>query len=99
MFSGFQRRPVVFPPDTDEPIRSELFSADRLEQHAETLAAAQRVTVRRRVGRRLAQRLTDNGRVLLDAYRRTEEAVREERAITPADEWLLDNFYVAEEQI
>jgi len=37
--------------------------------------------------------------VLLDAYRGVEQAVREDRAITPADKWLLDNFYVAEEQI
>ena len=29
----------------------------------------------------------------------TAKAIREERAITPADEWLLDNFYVAQEQI
>ena len=28
----------------EEPIRAELFSAERLEQHAESLAAAQRVT-------------------------------------------------------
>src|SRR5512142_1783301 len=99
MFAGFKSPSVVFPPDTDEPIRGELFSVDRLAQHAETLAAAQRVTGRRRAGRQLAKRLDDNGRVLLDAYRGIEKAVREERAITPADEWLLDNFYLAQEQI
>ena len=37
--------------------------------------------------------------MLFDAYRGIENAVREERTITPADEWLLDNFYVAQEQI
>ena len=100
IFQGFDRNPcIVFPPDTAEPIRSELFSAERLEQHAETLAAAQRVTALRRADRRLAKRLADNGRVLLEAYRGVEQAVRDERPITPADEWLLDNFYLAQQQI
>ena len=60
---------LVFPSDTAEPIRSELFSAERLEQHGETLAAAQRVTALRSADRRLAKRLVDNSRILLKAYR------------------------------
>jgi cyclic beta-1,2-glucan synthetase len=89
----------VFAPDTAELIRSELFSIERLEQHAESLAAAQHVTTSPRTGRHLPGRLKDNARVLFEAYRGVETAVREDRAITPADEWLLDNFYVAQEQI
>ena len=50
-------------------------------------------------GRPLAARLRDNGRVLLAAYRAIAAAIREERAITPAAEWLVDNFHVVEEQI
>ncbi|HSJ98083.1 MAG TPA: glycosyl transferase, partial [Myxococcota bacterium] len=80
-------------------MRAELFSIERLEQHAESLAAAQRVTPRPTRGRPLARRLRDNGRVLLAAYRAIGDAVREQRAITPAAEWLVDNFHVAEEQI
>ena len=80
-------------------IRSELFSIERLEQHAESLAAAQGITIRSGSCRYLVRRLKNNDRVLFDAYRGIEKAVREERAITPADEWLLDNFYVAQEQI
>src|ERR1700674_1039929 len=90
---------AVFPPGTEEPIRSELFSVERLEQHAESLAAAQHVTTRPSTGRQLAGRLRDNGRVLHEAYRAIAKAVREDRAITPAAEWLIDNFYVAQEQI
>jgi cyclic beta-1,2-glucan synthetase len=93
------RRPAGFPAKTDDLIRSELFGIERLEQHAESLAAAQRVTANPNGGRRLDKRLKDNGRALLVAYRGVEQAVREERHITPADEWLLDNFYVAQEQI
>ena len=90
---------ATFAADTEEPIRAELFSIERLEQHAESLAAAQPVTTRPKTGRRLAARLRENGRVLLDAYRAIAAAIREERAITPAAEWLVDNFHVVEEQI
>jgi cyclic beta-1,2-glucan synthetase len=47
----------------------------------------------------MAARVRDNGRVLLAAYRGIAGAIREERAITPAAEWLVDNFHVVEEQI
>ena len=47
----------------------------------------------------MAPRVRDNGRVLLEAYRSIAGAIREERAITPAAEWLVDNFHVVEEQI
>ena len=83
----------------DEPIRAELFSVERLEQHGETLAVAQRVTAYPGRGRPMAARVRDNGRVLLAAYRGIAGAIREERAITPAAEWLVDNFHVVEEQI
>src|ERR1700689_3659207 len=47
----------------------------------------------------MAPRVRDNGRVLLDHYRSIAGAIREERAITPAAEWLVDNFHVVEQQI
>ncbi len=85
-------------PDPEQPIRAELFSVERLEQHAESLAAAQSVSADSR-GRPLLPRLADNRRILLGAYRSIAQAIREERAITPAAEWLVDNFHVVEEQL
>jgi cyclic beta-1,2-glucan synthetase len=99
LLRGFKGRSAVSAGEPEEPIRSELFSIERLEQHAESLAAAQPVTPRPGAGRPLAARLRDNGRVLLAAYRAIGAAIREERAITPAAEWLVDNFHVVEEQI
>ena len=43
-------------------------------------------------------RVQENGRVLLD-HRTIAQAIREERAITHAAEWLVDNFHVVEEQL
>src|SRR4029450_1504012 len=83
----------------DEPIRAELFSAERLEQHAESLATAQRVTTTPRKCRPLLPRVLDNGRVLLESYRAVAQAIREERTIEPAAEWLVDNYHIVDEQL
>src|SRR6185312_630492 len=83
-----------------EPIRDELWSVERLEQHALTLAQTQRVRPGRRWGDpRLRPRLRANGRELLKSYRAIAEAMRDERAITPAAEWLVDNFHLVEDQV
>lgn len=90
---------IVEPPVREEPIRAEIFGIERLEQHAESLAAAQRATETPSKGRDLLARVDDNARVLVAAYRDIAETVRESREITPAAEWLLDNFHVVDEQI
>src|SRR6059036_655611 len=87
------------PPLLEEPIRAELFGIERLEQHAQSLAAAQRVMSESGQGRRLLPRVLENGRVLRDAHRVIAKAIREERAITPAAEWLVDNFHLVDEQL
>ena len=46
----------------------------------------------------LSARLKENEAVLLDCYRALAAAVRAELAITPAAEWLLDNFHLVEAQ-
>src|ERR1700687_4308957 len=90
--------PLVFT-DMAGPIRAELFSVERLEQHAETLAAAQVITNAPVKGRPLLPRVLENGRVLLEYYRATARAIQREQTITPAAEWLVDNFYIVEEQL
>jgi cyclic beta-1,2-glucan synthetase len=89
----------VSPWDNDEILRAELFSSERLEQHAASLAAAQRVTQKRSTRRSLNARLKDNESVLLSAYRTIAAAADAGRSITPAAEWLLDNYHLVEEQI
>jgi cyclic beta-1,2-glucan synthetase len=89
----------AFVSDAEEPIRAELFGIERLEQHAESLAVAQRIGEKPNTQKRLADRLADNGRVLHAAYRAIASAIRNERVITPAADWLVDNFHAVEEQI
>jgi cyclic beta-1,2-glucan synthetase len=90
---------AVFTSDLEEPIRAELFSLERLEQHAESLAAAQTITSESSWGRSLIPRVKENGRVLLDSYRVIARAIQEEHTITPAAEWLVDNFHIVDEQL
>ncbi|HEX7312640.1 MAG TPA: glucoamylase family protein [Pyrinomonadaceae bacterium] len=93
---GLTRKPEA---RDEEPIRDELYSVERLEQYAATLAAEHRVYAGRRRGRRLLPGLERNGRMLVAAYRTLAEAVRDGRAISPAAEWLVDNFHIVEEQL
>ena len=88
------------PPWSDAaPVREELFGVERLEQHAESLAAAQPVTTRPRAVQSLHKRLDDNAEVLLAAYRASAMELESGRVVVPAAEWLLDNYHVVEEQI
>src|ERR1700686_2341684 len=90
---------TILLPNPEEPIRAELFSLERLEQHAESLAAAQVITKEASRGRPLIPRVVDNGRVLLDTYRSIARAIQEELVITPAAGWLVDNFHIGDEQL
>lgn len=87
------------PWNNDAIIREELFSITRLEQHAESLAVAQQVTKKQSAGQSLANRLKDNRAVLLNSYQVIAKAVGDGRTMTPAAEWLLDNYHLVEEQI
>ncbi|MGD0961523.1 MAG: hypothetical protein ABSB19_17070, partial [Methylomonas sp.] len=89
---------VNHPGGEETPIRFELFSTERLEQHAHSLAKAQKVSLLN-TGRHLMPRVRENAHLLFEAYKSVNARVREQQAITPAAEWLLDNFHIIEEQI
>ena len=80
------------------PLRAELLSVDQLRQHALELAGRHQIGPHRGPDR-LLPRLDENEQVLLSAYRVVTEAVQSHRTLQPAGEWLLDNFYLVEEQI
>ena len=48
---------------------------------------------------KLIPRLDENERILVHTYDLVTAAVKRNRRIAPAAEWLLDNFYLIEEQI
>lgn len=82
-----------------DPIRAERFSVERLEQHGRSLAAVQEATRHSGRFRLISSRLSDNGSVLLSSYQALAPAIREEALLTPAAEWLVDNFHLVERQL
>ncbi len=82
----------------EPPLRAELFSAEQMARHGVRLAAAHRLAPGR-VPDQLLARLAANEAVLLETFGRLTLAVKAKQRITPAGEWLLDNFYLIEEQI
>ncbi|MBI2834981.1 MAG: carbohydrate-binding protein, partial [Acidobacteria bacterium] len=87
-------------PRADKPLRDELLSIERLEERAKALAA--RFTVDpspRRLSRSVFPRFEENARVLSEAYRTLADDVHRGEFVTPAGEWLLDNFHLVTSEI
>ena len=82
----------------EQPLRSELFSADQMEQHGKVLAKGH-VLKPGHSRNRLLKRLADNESLLLEVHNLLTEDIKTDHRVTPAEEWLLDNFYLIEEQI
>lgn len=101
LFLRYVRQPHAFaaPWDSTTPVREELFSAERLEQHAGSLALAQETTNTPPKAVSLTRRLNDNAKTLLDVYRTNAATLASGRDIVPAAAWLLDNYHLIEAQI
>ena len=82
----------------EPPLRSELFSTDQMEQHGRYLAGSHALALERAPDQ-LLPRLAANEEILRRVFQQLTEAVTAGRHVTPASEWLLDNFYLIEEQI
>ncbi|MDD2744862.1 MAG: cyclic beta 1-2 glucan synthetase, partial [Rhodocyclaceae bacterium] len=82
----------------EPPLRSELFSTDQMAQHGKALAASHQLATGRAVDQ-LLDRLATNEATLVEVCKLLTSGVTEGRVISPAGEWLLDNFYLIEEQI
>ena len=96
LISRFQRASDA---GAELPIREELYSIERLEQFAAALAAEHEIAEKPQRVSLLLPRLEENGRKLIAAYQALVESIREEHVISPAAEWLVDNFHIVEEQV
>lgn len=96
MHQFFRRKPK-WDADDESPQPSELLSMEQLARHARVLGAHHR-TVENAHGRSLLDLLDRHEQGLRD-FNRTTLEVTSGRAISPAAEWLLDNFYLIDDQI
>ncbi|MEJ7668260.1 MAG: glucoamylase family protein [Casimicrobiaceae bacterium] len=99
--AGGRARTRAFPPKDgiEEPLlRREVFSSDQMEEHGKTLASSHAVSLEPTTDRLLG-RLSSNEAVLLETCSLLTDAVNAGQTVTPAGEWLLDNFYLIEQKI
>jgi cyclic beta-1,2-glucan synthetase len=80
----------------EPPMPAELFNADQMERHGITLALSHRIT-QKSVPDILLNRLSESERILNKSCDMLTE--NSAHGFSPAREWLLDNFYLIQEQI
>ena len=84
--------------DEKQPLRSNLFTLEQIEQYAQKLAKSH-ILIEGKPSEHLLERLADNENVLLEVHELLTETLKQNHRIVPAGEWLLDNFYLIEEQV
>ncbi len=86
--------------DDEKPFRDELLSIERLEERAKALAARFTVDINsRRAASSVFPRFHDNVRLLRSAYRTFTNDAHSGAFVTPAVEWVLDNFHLVTVEI
>ncbi len=83
----------------DLPLRGESFSAEHLWEHAQEVAQGQTLARRGAGDRQFADRFESNCRFIATTYQTIIESVRDQEPISPDAEWLVDNYYVVQEQL
>ncbi|MDD3168974.1 MAG: glycosyl transferase, partial [Eubacteriales bacterium] len=79
--------------------RGTSLSEEILEDHARTIAREHSVSSKRNVTSWPLVRMNENYNSILSVCKSLNEDVFQKRTVPPAAEWLLDNFYIVEEQV
>ncbi|MCC8155061.1 MAG: hypothetical protein LIP01_13210 [Tannerellaceae bacterium] len=79
------------------PFRSELFNIDQLGEYAKILAGEQQVGYG--PGSNYLRERLDENESRLQNYNNEVLSAKKTHYISPATEWLIDNFYLVEEHI
>jgi cellobiose phosphorylase len=82
----------------EPPLRAELFNIEQMRQYSKELAIFHKLS-KEKTPDWLLKRLAENERLLNKVRYLLTDAVKENNVISPAGEWLLDNFYLIEGQI
>src|SRR5580692_9871875 len=82
----------------EEPFRSGLYSSDQLNNHGKTIASSHRLQPDH-TSDHLLKRLADNENTLLEVRNLLIGNIKTGKPISPGAEWLVDNFYLIEEQV
>ena len=94
----FQRAIEPRERENEEPFRSALYSSDQLDSHGKAIAASHHLEITRTPDH-LIKRLKENEDALLEVRDLLVGNIKEGKVISPGAEWLIDNFYLIEEQV
>ena len=83
---------------SEEPLRAELFNSDQMERFGKTLAETHKLSTNPTQDY-LLKRLADNEIILHEVRKLLRNSIKRKYQVTPAGEWLIDNFYLIEEHI
>ncbi|NGP76550.1 glycosyltransferase 36 [Balneolaceae bacterium YR4-1] len=75
------------------------FNKQYLEQEVRKLASDQVVTLSKKPLQKIDPILSSSREVLIDTYRELASAAKKQKELSTAGEWLIDNFYIIQEQI
>ncbi len=81
------------PPEQPSPIRALYKTEDELRELAASVARGDELALPGYLPFEYDERLSENGKLILHAYRSSDAASRAGETITPAAQWLLDNHY------
>jgi cyclic beta-1,2-glucan synthetase len=98
----YARRILASGAAIEPPIRAELFGIHRFEGHGRSLAQAQAQLLDEKAGSRgpaFFPRVEENLQALRSAYDQIVLTSRSGHYVTPAADWLLDNFHLVEAQL
>ena len=80
-------------------MRDALLSSDQLEGHAKTTAAEHSVRKRHSYLNWPVLWMNQNYEIILSVYKSLNSDIQKKLTVPPAAEWLMDNFYIIEEQV
>src|SRR5690349_428318 len=83
----------------EAPNRSEIFGPERFAQHGRSLGLTHQARRASTSGPAFFPRLPDNIRVLREAHRDIGMRAASGYDVSPAAEWLLDNFHLIDAQV
>ena len=92
MALSFRKRKILH-------IRNASLTVEELESHARRMAIDHAITLKKSSLNWPIKRLNENYGMILNLYKELNEDTLLKKGVPPSAEWLLDNFYIIEEQV
>ncbi|WP_343313311.1 glucoamylase family protein [Brucella sp. BE17] len=89
----------LVPPEQPSPLRAVYKTEEELAALASAVARGEDIPLPGYLKFPFDQRLSENGKLILHAYRGSDAAARAGETITPAAQWLLDNHYQVDKNV